>query len=47
MSEELDQAVLDWLQEERSAGRVVHDKDLQRVGGREDTIQCWLSKRNK
>ena len=30
MSEELDQAVLYWLQEERAAGRVVRNKDLQK-----------------
>ena len=30
MSEELDQAVLDWLQEERAAERFVRNKDLQK-----------------
>ena len=30
MSEELDQAVLDWLQEERAAGRVDRNSDLQK-----------------
>ena len=30
MSEELDQAVLDWLQEERAAEKVVRNNDLQK-----------------
>ena len=29
--EELDQAVLDWLQEEQAAGRVVRNKDVDNI----------------